>query len=153
MKHTHHIVYSVCSYGSVTKIRSTCNLSHTGQYGTQTGTCSTGNPFEVLFKTFHSPPVYPLLHSHLLCSAVMPASKVINDCGFGSLSWVFVEDSLCKLQMFGVKARLYTQKNYGCVKCEFVIGMIKGSLRGIVYHTTPKKTTEWLLEGVWIRQM
>lgn len=69
----------------------------------------------------------------------MPTSKVINDYGFGSLSWVCVGESLCKLQIFVVKARLScTQKSHGCVKCEFVIEMIKGSPRGIVYHTTPK---------------
>lgn len=73
----------------------------------------------------------------------MPASEVINDSGFVSLSWVCVGESLCELQMFGVKARLsYTQKNYGRVKCEFVIEMIKGGPTGIVYHTTPENNTK-----------
>lgn len=41
--------------------------------------------------------------------------------------------------MSGVKARLScSQKNYECVKCEFVIEMIKEIPRGIVYHTAPK---------------
>ena len=49
-----------------------------------------------------------------------------------------VGESLCKLQMFGVKARLSCkEKSYECVNCNFVIKMIKGSPRGIVYHTTP----------------
>lgn len=81
----------------------------------------------------------PPFCSHLLRSAVMPASEVINDFVFVSLSWVCVGESLCTLQMFRVKARLsHTQKNYGRVKCEFVVAMIKGRLRGTIYHTTPK---------------
>lgn len=47
-------------------------------------------------------------------------------------------ESLCKLQMFGVKGRLSSPgKSYGCVKCKFVIEMIKGSPGGVVYPITP----------------
>lgn len=50
--------------------------------------------------------------------------------------------------MFGVKARLScTQKNYRCVKCEFVIEMIKGSPGGIVYHTSLKKNNRVVVRG------
>lgn len=89
-------------------------------------------------QTFPQPSSLPPTHS-LLLFAVMPASEVINDWGFEGLSWVCVGVSLCGLEMFGVKARLSSaQKNYGCVKCEFVIEMIKGSPKGIVYHTLQK---------------
>lgn len=47
-------------------------------------------------------------------------------------------ESLYKLQMFGVKARLSRiEESYECVKCKFVIEMIKRSHRGIDYHTAP----------------
>lgn len=120
--------------------------------------CSTVNLF-ALFRLFIYSFLFPSQHSpppptfSLLCSAVMPVSKVLNDCGFESLSWVCVGESLCELEMFGVKARLScTQKNYGSVKCEFVIEMIKGSPSGIVYHTTPK-SIEPFLKRVWTCQI
>lgn len=55
--------------------------------------CSTVNLFAPYRPSIYcSPPIGPL--PLLLRSAVMPASKVINDCGFGSLSLVCVGESL-----------------------------------------------------------
>lgn len=133
IKDLHKLAYNVCMYLLVLWLKYFLFVTALGWHVLQYNTCllHLGFSFTLLYPSvFPSPPTNSLLRS-------TAAWKVINDCGFGCFSQVCVEESICKLQMSGVKARLScTEKSYEYVNCKFVIEMIKGSLRGIAFHTT-----------------